>query len=103
MLSNLIQQFEKASQAYATTNGIDRDPDWFILKLQEEVGELTQTWNQMTGRGRRKGETDAMLALALANEVADVFGHVLLLAGRNNIDLAAAIERKWRFVPEEAS
>ncbi|MFT4182781.1 MAG: pyrophosphatase [Rhizobium sp.] len=101
MLSDLIQQFENASASYAAANSVERDGDWFVLKLQEEMGELTQIWNRATGRGRRKGMTDAELATALADETADVLGHVLLFAHRNGLDLASAVERKWRFRPEE--
>ncbi|MDL2401089.1 pyrophosphatase [Rhizobium mayense] len=101
MLSSLIQQFEKASAAYAAANGLERDGDWFVLKLLEEMGELTQIWNKTTGRGRRKGMSDEELATALADETADVLGHVLLFAHRNGLDLAAAVERKWRFHPGE--
>ncbi|HEX8045959.1 pyrophosphatase [Rhizobium sp.] len=101
MLSGLIQQFEKASTTYAIAHSVERDDDWFVLKLQEEMGELTQIWNRKTGRGRRKGMTDEEVALALADETADVLGHILLFAHRNGLDLAAAVERKWRFRPEE--
>jgi NTP pyrophosphatase (non-canonical NTP hydrolase) len=45
--------------------------------------------------------TDEELATALADETADVLGHVLLFAHRNGLDLAAAVERKWLFRPEE--
>lgn len=101
MLKDLMQQFEAASATYAADNGLERDGDWFILKLQEEVGELTQIWNKTTGRGRRKGMSDTELATALADETADVLGHILLFAYRNHLDLAAAIERKWCFRPRE--
>ncbi|NLR95264.1 pyrophosphatase [Rhizobium sp. P38BS-XIX] len=101
MMKKLMQQFEMASATYAAENGLERDEDWFMLKLQEELGELTQIWNKTTGRGRRKGMTEAQLAMALADETADVLGHILLFAHRNGLDLAAAIERKWRFRPSE--
>ncbi len=52
MLSELKRKFEEASAIYAARHAIRRDPDWYILKLQEEVGELTQAWNNATGRGR---------------------------------------------------
>jgi NTP pyrophosphatase (non-canonical NTP hydrolase) len=100
MLTMLAAEFEAASAGYAAEHGIDRDDDWFILKLQEEMGELTQIWNRAKGRGRRKGMSDADIATALADEAADVLGHILLFAGRNGLDLSAAIERKWRFRPE---
>ncbi|MGV1761212.1 pyrophosphatase [Rhizobium sp. A22-96] len=101
MLSDLMQQFETASATYAAENGLERDDDWFVLKLQEEMGELTQIWNRTTGRGRRKGMTEEQLGTALADETADVLGHILLFAQRNHLDLAAAIERKWRFRPAD--
>ncbi|MBP1842412.1 NTP pyrophosphatase (non-canonical NTP hydrolase) [Rhizobium petrolearium] len=97
MLERLAGQFEAASAAYAETHGIERDPDWFVLKLQEEVGELTQAWNRVTGRGRKKGRSEEDLNRDLADETADLLGHILLFARNNRIDLAAAIERKWLF------
>ncbi|MBN8950425.1 MULTISPECIES: pyrophosphatase [unclassified Rhizobium] len=101
MLNDLMKQFEAASVTYAADNGLERDDDWFVLKLQEEMGELIQIWNRITGRGRRKGMSDADLATALANETADVLGHILLFAHRNGLDLPGAIERKWLFRPQE--
>ncbi|TCU27827.1 MazG-like nucleotide pyrophosphohydrolase family protein [Rhizobium azibense] len=80
-------------------NGIERDPDWYLLKLQEEMGELTQAWNRMSGRGRPKGKTPDELKQDLADETADMLGHILLFARQNGIDLAPAIERKWLFRP----
>ncbi|PZM09152.1 pyrophosphatase [Rhizobium tubonense] len=97
MLRNLIGKFEAASADYATANDITRDPDWFLLKLQEELGELTQVSNRLTGRGRKKGLSNDHLRLSLADEAADVLGHILLFAHHHNLDLVAAVERKWRF------
>jgi NTP pyrophosphatase (non-canonical NTP hydrolase) len=102
MLHDLTNQFEEASRSYATANGITRDGDWYMLKLQEEVGELTQSFNQLTGRGRRKGLSSEQLAHALADEAADVLGHILLFARAHDLDLASAVERKWRFKPVTA-
>jgi len=99
MLKQLKDQFEAASARYAAVNDLTRDPDWFLLKLQEEIGELTQIWNKLSGRGRRHGRSDDDLRQALADETADVLGHVLLFAEQNGLDLAAAIERKWLFRP----
>lgn len=98
-LVRLAGQFEEASQRYAATNGITRNDDWFILKLQEELGELTQVWMKLTDRGRKRGLSEAELRAALADETADLLGHILLFAQKNGIDLAPAITRKWRFEP----
>lgn len=99
MLSELKRKFEEASAIYAARHAIRRDPDWYILKLQEEVGELTQAWNNATGRGRNREVPPDALQQSLADETADILGHVLLFAHHNDIDLAAAIERKWKFAP----
>jgi len=99
MLADLMQKFEKASASYSASNSIERDPDWFMLKLQEEVGEVTQAWNRLTARGRARGKTPEEMRQDLSDEVADLLGHVLLLARHNQLDLTRSIERKWRFDP----
>jgi len=97
MLERLGSQFETASAGYAGAHGIERDSDWFILKMQEELGELTQVWNKLSGRGRRHGKSTEELKVLMADETADLLGHVLLFAHHHKLDLQAAIERKWRF------
>lgn len=99
-LADLTTRFEKASIAYADANGITRNEDWFILKMQEELGELTQVWVKLTARGRRHGRSDEELRIDLANEIADLLGHTLLFANRNAINLGPAITRKWHFEPD---
>jgi NTP pyrophosphatase (non-canonical NTP hydrolase) len=103
MLTALQAQFEESSARYAATNAFERDPEWFVLKMFEEIGELTQVWNKLSGRGRRHGRSDDELRQALADETADLLGHVLLFARQNGIDLTAAIERKWHFRPAEGA
>lgn len=99
MLADLMQQFEQASAKYADANGITRDPDWFMLKLQEEVGEVTQAWNRLSGRGRTRGKTPEEMHQDLSDEAADLLGHILLLAKQNDLDLMSSIKRKWLFDP----
>lgn len=99
MLQRLADQFESASVGYVEANGLERDADWFVLKMQEELGELTQVWNKLTGRGRRRDRSEAELREDLADEAADLLGHVLLFARQNELDLRRAVERKWRFTP----
>jgi NTP pyrophosphatase (non-canonical NTP hydrolase) len=45
-LETLSERLEKISVGYGERLGFERDPDWFLLKLQEEVGELTQAYLQ---------------------------------------------------------
>ncbi|MEX2691488.1 pyrophosphatase [Rhizobium mongolense] len=99
MLADLAEKFESSSRRYAEVNGIERDPDWYLLKLQEERANSRRPWNRVSGRGRPKGKAPDELKQDLADETADMLGHILLFARQNGIDLALAIERKWLFRP----
>lgn len=99
MLKLLAAQFETASAGYADEHDIKRDRDWFVLKMHEEIGELTQVWNKLHGRARRKGRSEVELRQDLADEAADLFGHIVLFADQNGLDLHTAIKRKWKFYP----
>ena len=94
-LVELSERFEKLSVRYGEVLGFDRDPDWFLLKLQEELGELTQAYLQHTGRARTKGLTPEQIRAGFHQEFADVFCQLLLLARRHDVDLPREIERKW--------
>ena len=94
-LRRLSDDLETVSQRYAETFGIRRDATWFLLKLQEEVGELTQAYLQVTGRARSKGRTADEIRDAFQLEFADVFCQLLLLARHFDVDVPTEIERKW--------
>ena len=80
----------RISDIYAAEHGIDRDRDWALLKLQEELGELTAEHLRLTGRAR--GTPDAQ---ALGDEAADVLGMLLIYCARAGVDLDQAMQRKW--------
>ncbi|MEC8582093.1 MAG: pyrophosphatase [Pseudomonadota bacterium] len=99
MLKALQARFDEASLSYCDIHGLDRDTDWVMLKLLEEIGELTQVWNTRTGRGRDKGHSDTELLQAMSDEIADALGMLLILAHQHGLDLEGSIARKWRFDP----
>lgn len=66
-----------------------------MLKLQEELGELTQAYLAVTGRARHRGRTAAEVRTQFEDELTDVIGHALLIARRFEVDLDAAFNRKW--------
>ena len=80
----------RISDIYAAEHGIDRSGDWALLKLQEELGELTAEHLRISGRAR--GQADAQ---AQADEAADVLGMLLIYCDGAGIDLEAAMRRKW--------
>ena len=94
-LAILTQKVEKISQGYAKKFSITRDSSWFVLKLQEEMGELIQTYLMYSGQARKKGKEHHELEKNFKEEVADVFCHTLLLAHHYKIDLEKAVKEKW--------
>lgn len=94
-IKELTNEVEKVSQIYTNKFGIKRDSDWFILKLQEELGELSQSYLMMIGQARKKDKSEEEIVSNFRKEVADLFSHILLLAKHHNIDLEKEVEDKW--------
>ena len=94
-IATLAEQLETVLDIYARKYEIDRSPDWFVLKLMEEAGELVQSYLKYSGQARSNNENERELKQAFADEVADVIGMALLVAKNNGIDIEAAVERKW--------
>lgn len=89
-ISDLQADVLRISDIYAAEHGIERSADWALLKVQEELGELTAEHLRMSGRAR--GQADAG---KLGDEAADVLGMLLIYCDRAGIDLETAVERKW--------
>ncbi|WP_417485911.1 phosphoribosyl-ATP pyrophosphohydrolase [Maricaulis sp.] len=92
-LDALADKIVRVSDIYAAHFDIDRSGDWPLLKLQEEVGELTQAYLTTTGRTRRPADDAARKQLAL--EMADALGMLLIMAKAEGIDMDAAMQDKW--------
>jgi len=102
-IQELTAQVERVSQTYASRFGIDRDANWFILKLQEEIGELTQAHLMLTGQARSKDMSAEEIRAMFRAEVADVLCHVLILARHHKIDVIDAIRSKWLVYADDVS
>ena len=89
-LKDLQSDVLRISDIYAREHNIDRDRDWALLKLQEELGELTKEHLNASGRARGKPDTRA-----LADEAADVLGMLLIYCYSAGIDLQQAMSDKW--------
>lgn len=94
-LTELTGAVEAVSAEYAARWGFRRDGTWFLLKLQEEVGELTPAYLMRCGQARSKGLSADELQARFGAELADVLGHLLLLAHFHGVDLTEEIDRKW--------
>ena len=88
-------RLKRVRKGYAKKFGIDPTPDWHLLKVQEEVGEMVSAYLKLTGRARLKSQTKKELKENLRHEIADVVAMTLLFAETQGIDVAEAIEEKW--------
>ncbi|MDR3471517.1 MAG: hypothetical protein P4M09_07480 [Devosia sp.] len=91
----LSERIGRVGELYASVHGIERSPDWYLLKLQEELGELTAEHLLLGGRARPAADGSAGTREQLENEAADLFGQLVLYLRANGIDIESAIERKW--------
>jgi NTP pyrophosphatase (non-canonical NTP hydrolase) len=71
------------------------DRDYYPFKITEEWGECLQTYLMLTDRGRQKGKSKDEIKEMFSEEIADVFGFLLLFAQSEGIDLTEALEKKW--------
>jgi len=91
-LAEVADRVVAVSEIYATRNNVRRDDDWYALKIAEEAGELVAEYLRRSGRGRTHEEAPVR---ALGDEAADLIAQVLLFCRHNEIDVEAALERKW--------
>jgi NTP pyrophosphatase (non-canonical NTP hydrolase) len=89
-LSEVTDSAARISDIYASKYGVVRDDDWFLLKLQEELGELAQAHLRLSSRGRGEASEHDR-----ADEAADVLCMLLLYCRRFGIDPDQAVRRKW--------
>ncbi len=94
-LNEMADQIEAVANRYAKEINITRDDDWYVFKLQEELGELTQKFLMMSNRARQKGFSPEEIRLQFEDEVADTFSLIVLLARHFGIDPESAVDRKW--------
>lgn len=94
-LSVMAEQIEAVATRYAREINVTRDDDWYVFKLQEELGELTQKFLMMSDRARQKGFSRDEIRVQFEDEVADTFALVVLLARHFGVDLERAVDRKW--------
>ena len=94
-LTEITNQLTRVSDIYAEKFDIRRDDDWFVLKIQEELGELSSAYLKLTQRARVGEESSNTLNQNLQDEIADVIAMTLLFAKHRNIDVEQAIKKKW--------
>ncbi|MDP3900623.1 MAG: MazG nucleotide pyrophosphohydrolase domain-containing protein [Candidatus Binatia bacterium] len=84
------------AKMYEENFKIKIDEDFSVLKLAEEMGEFYQALliHRKKCRPEKSLPTNESKQ-ALAHELADIFGMVIVIADRLNIDLEEALNKKW--------
>lgn len=94
-IAEWTDRLETVSAGYAEVYAVDRTPDWMLVKLMEELGELSQAWLVASGQGRDRNLSQQQQQDAVAAECADVVAMSLLTARRMGVDVEAALTDKW--------
>ncbi|HBY19879.1 MAG: hypothetical protein A2Y24_07700 [Clostridiales bacterium GWE2_32_10] len=81
----------------------ERDSDILIFKLQEELGELTQRYIQMTGRGRMRNMTEVEIKEGFKEESVDILVYLMVLFKRYNVNVEKILSKKWKISNEDYS
>lgn len=88
-VTQVIEQYKKEFP------DVHMDRDYVPFKITEEWGECMQAYLMLTDRGRQKGMTKEEIQHLFEEELADVFGYILMFAKSEGIDLREALEKKW--------
>jgi NTP pyrophosphatase (non-canonical NTP hydrolase) len=94
-LIDLQRRAKAVNDIYVETFGLERDAFMLLGKMTEEMGEVMGAYLQMAGRARGADGDPAELKSALEDEMADLFGFLLVFADTQGVDLAAAFDKKW--------
>lgn len=93
-IKEILEKIKKVSDKYEKVHDIKRDDDWYILKLHEEVWELSQVYLSLTWRWRKRDKNNEEIMKDFSDELADVLAQLLLLADKKDIDIEKALKEK---------
>jgi NTP pyrophosphatase (non-canonical NTP hydrolase) len=87
---------DNAWSQFAEKFGIRRDDEFYLFKLQEELGELSRAFLEL--RGSEKRHTDSMETLKkkFDEDVAVLIGNALILAKHFEVDVEKNIKEKFQ-------
>jgi NTP pyrophosphatase (non-canonical NTP hydrolase) len=89
---------EKAWSQHAAKFHINRDDVFYLLKMQEELGELTRTFLELRGSEKKRTTNIDELKKQFAADIAVLIGNALILAHHFDVDLEANIKAKFPVV-----
>jgi NTP pyrophosphatase (non-canonical NTP hydrolase) len=94
-LKEIALHCEKAWSQYAEKFQIHRDDEFYLFKMQEELGELTRAFLELRGSEKKRKTTMDELKQKLASDIASLVGNALILAHHFDVDLESNIKFKF--------
>ncbi|KPA20127.1 hypothetical protein shim_36250 [Shimia sp. SK013] len=94
-LQKLGAMAQAVGDIYADRFDVERDATFYLGKMMEEMGEVSAAYLKLTGRARGADGAPDVLRGELEDELADLFGFLLLFARWQGVDLGAALDKKW--------
>lgn len=94
-LKEVALHCKKAWSQYAKKFQIHRDDEFYLFKMQEELGELTRSFLELRGSEKKSKITEDDLKKKFASDVASLVGNALILALHFDVDLEANIKDKF--------
>lgn len=94
-LTDVVNDVEEVSAQYCRKFSIERDNEWFLLKIQEELGELVQCYLEGSGKARSRGRSEAELKENFQHEIVDLLCLTMAMTKFNNIEIEQVIQEKW--------
>lgn len=86
---------DKAWSQYAEKFQIHRYDEFYLLKMQEELGELSRAFLELRGSEKKSRASTEELKKKFAEEIAVLVGNSLILAHHFEVDLEAIIKEKF--------
>ncbi len=94
-LKDITKICVKAWGQYADKHQIHRDDPFYLLKMQEELRELTRAFLELRGSEKTGKTSMEDLKSKLASDAASLVGNALILAHHFDVDLERAIKAKF--------
>ena len=86
---------DKAWGQYAEKFQIRRYDEFYLLKMQEELGELSRAFLELRGSEKQRKTSPDELKKKFAADIAVLVGNALILAHHFDVDLEATIKEKF--------
>jgi NTP pyrophosphatase (non-canonical NTP hydrolase) len=94
-IQELLEKLKQVMAIYSEKYKIDPNEDYYLLKIQEELGELSSAHLKLTNRARKNSSTSQELQKNFEDEIADVLAMTLLFAESKGLNVEEVLQRKW--------